>query len=780
MKLLSIILLICSLLLIPAGCAYYNTFYNAEVAFKEAQSYSLKDDERPTANAIQQYNQAIKKCGVILTEYKDSKYADDALFLLAKCLYFKQTNYIQAIETINDLLKFYPESEFVPEAHLYLARSNYEYNDKPKALQILKDFLKEDKFNKYHPQALQLLADYYLQQNDIVQSQSYLSRIIDNYPKSKEYQEAYLSLGKSYHLEEDYQRSNEILFELLESRIAKKIKLDSRYYIALNYIYLEEYETALKYINRLLKDEYRLDNLPKIQLLKARALVGTGDIQEAIELFELLIENNNRTKISAEASYHLAEIYFLILQDYEMAIENYNKVQQEFSNSEFVEKAITRSSVASQIIQYYRPDSSMPTSELVEQQLKLAEYYLDELNYPDSALAVYNNIINRRSSLETKLDSLNLIYTQTTLADSLSDPDSLSITDSLVIIDSLLTSDSALQDSVAVSDSTIFYSAEEIAVQIERIEQDIIDYQSEYIPLAHFIKIWMYKNVLLNPEKAEMQFKLLKSIAPGNKYTNAAESLLAGEEIRLISHEQEYQEHQYKEALNYLESDTLRALDMLHEIYLDQDHAFNPKAAYVLGFTYYFEFQDTLQAKPYLNYLLESDDDLLKNSVSRFYEIDTGFKKLETLPALENLLVRNQSDQISDEEPESIIAEEITQDQEIDPAKDQILLELLEIGADEIIYPASDFDVPPIIISYTPPVLPDSLKGSDYSLKFNINVLPNGEPGRVILINPAYADPLRLQDIAREAIMQWEFSPALKQDQPVNSNIILPVKFKDE
>ena len=83
------------ILALSTGCVYYNTFFNAEKYFAEAQDIELKDDGRPQASAIQKYNKAIKKCGIVLTDYKDSKYADDALFMLARCLYYIGRNYTQ-------------------------------------------------------------------------------------------------------------------------------------------------------------------------------------------------------------------------------------------------------------------------------------------------------------------------------------------------------------------------------------------------------------------------------------------------------------------------------------------------------------------------------------------------------------------------------------------------------------------------------------------------------------------------------------------------------------
>ena len=212
-------------LFIISGCVYYNTFFNAEKYFTEAQETKLKDDGKPTTNAIQKYNKAIKKCGIILTDYKDSKYADDALFLLAKSLFYIGRNYTQAIEKFDDLIKFYPESDFIPEAKIYTARANYEFGKKQEAYELLQEFLLVEEFQEYHPEALQQLANYHLEDKDYIQSDFYLQKLIEKYPKSDEYENAFFLQGKTQNEAGNYIKSNEVFFSLLKSKVSRKLKL---------------------------------------------------------------------------------------------------------------------------------------------------------------------------------------------------------------------------------------------------------------------------------------------------------------------------------------------------------------------------------------------------------------------------------------------------------------------------------------------------------------------------------------------------------------------------
>ena len=155
----SIALVIVSL----AACtAYYNTFFNAKKYFDEANQTALGTNGKPTSQAIQKYNECIKRCGVVLSDYPKSKYNDDALFLLGKAFFYKQMNYYQAIEKFDDLKTFYPESEFIPEAEFYRADSYYLLNQKNEAYRILQDFMLKQGYSSYFSRSLYKLADFSL------------------------------------------------------------------------------------------------------------------------------------------------------------------------------------------------------------------------------------------------------------------------------------------------------------------------------------------------------------------------------------------------------------------------------------------------------------------------------------------------------------------------------------------------------------------------------------------------------------------------------------------
>ena len=661
------------LVLITFGCVYYNTFYNAEKYFDEAQEIELNDANKPTNNAIQKYKKVIKKCGIVLEYYEGSKYSDDALLLMAKSFFYIGRNYTQTISTLEDMIKFYPDSELVPEATLYIARAKYEFRQEDIAYDLLHEFLLNNEFKDHHPEALQTLANYKLRENDYVQTNYYLNRLIEEYPDSDEYEEAYFLQGKSQNDAGVYDKSNEIFLNLLKSKVTRKTKFDAKYYIAQNYLLLGEYQKAADYATKLLKDEYRENKISRIRLVQARCLAELGNIDDAVAILEAITEDNKRTSLSASAFYFLGEIHFHKLKEYTTAIEFYNKVKNENRNSEYLENSISQSAIASQIIQYYNPTSKISAEELINQQFKLAEFYIEYLQMPDSALIVYNDIIQQENrfkaaidTLQIQLDSLVVIIDSLEIADSLMQItmiDSLEIADSLMqitMIDSLEIADSLMQTTMidsllqtTIPDSSKNDEKKEIETRkaelqteynslralIENAEENILLYQKEFIPFAKFTKLWLHKKVLINFTEVNKIFNELQSDYPDNKYTYAAEQFLAGKDSIVIATKKFINETaEYNVAIDQIETQPEKTVETLLPIANDTQHEYRYKALYSLGYINYFMLANSLSAKPYFDSVLaDTEHTIFKTEILKFYNGE-NFIKISRLPFIEQMI----------------------------------------------------------------------------------------------------------------------------------------------
>ena len=747
-----------------SGCAYFNTFYNAKKLFSEAQEIPLDNKGRPKATAVQKYNKAIKKCGVILTDYQKSKWADDALFLLARSLFYKGNSYIQAIEQFEDLILLYPDSEFIPEAKLYIARAKFRFNQKLEANALLQDFINDPSLKEHHPKALMILAHNHLEEDELVEANYTLKNLINKYPDSDEYEEAFFLQGITLHEDNKFQESNNVFTSLLKSRVSKKIKLDSRYFIVLNFLELEAYNDAHSAVKSLLKDEYRLDKIPELEIAEARAKVGIGETEEAISIFENIIENNSKSKTAADANFYLAETRFKVVGDYEGAIEAYNAVKTSFRESEFVEIALSRSAVVSKIIQYNNPETNIPTQTLIEQQFKLAEFYNEVLNRPDSALAIYDKIISNEYLLPVLIDSLETLKTQRSIIlDSLQalpvvevQPDS-SISDSL-IINEPAEQEFAYLDSIMVDTLNV-----NLQSYLMKSKDDLILYNNEYIPFARFIKIWLLSNTYNDTIRANETFEHMARISPSNKYTIAAEKLLNGDEVVIIDPVQQRYDEQYQEALDLMKTDVDQALIKFQSIAEDSLHLHYTKANYTLGHYYFFTLNDTTNAKLYFDTITKTDDQLYIDEISKYYR-NNSFSYYEELNKIREMKETKEETSI---EPESSTVDSL---EEESSKVDTLALEQTDVS---LRLPVHEKHI--TLLSKPEIIIPNRFKEFPEQIEVHVNFLPPGKPDRIEIdksIDPS--SPLFNHII--NIINRWDYAvpDGYKQfDEPLRLDVFL-------
>ncbi len=653
--------------LVTSGCVYYNTFFNAEKYFDEAQEMELNDNGKPIPNAIQKYKKVIKKCGIVLEYYEGSKYSDDALLLMAKSFFYIGRNYTQTISTLEDMIKFYPESELVPDAKLYIARAKYEFRQEDEAYDLLHEFLTDNDLKDHHPKALKILANYRLQENDYVQTDYYLNRLIEEYPDSDEYEEAFFLQGKSQNEAGNYDKSNEIFLKLLKSKVTKKTKFNAKYYIALNFLLMKKYQQTADYATKLLKDEYRDNKISRIRLVQARSYAELDNVDDAVALLEAITVDNKGTSLSAEAFYFLGEIHFHKLKEYSAAIEFYKKVRTEDRDSEYLEDSILQSVIASQIIQYYNPTSTISTEELINQQFKLAEFYIEYLEMPDSALIVYDDIIQQEIKFSTAIDTIQIQL------DSL-----FTIIDSLAMADSLkqtTRSDSVKHDEKEEVDSQrADLNAEYNSLQLllNNATENISLYQKEFIPFAKFTKLWLFKKVVIDSIKAGVIYNELLADYPDNKYTYAAEQFLAGKDsINITTRKQIRETAEYNFAIHYVETQPEKSVEFLVPIANNNQHEYRLQALYSLGYINYFVLIDSLSAKPYFDSVLAyTENSEYKTEVSKFYD-GNNFIKISRLPFIENMIQAKLDKDKAEQEEEAKKKKKKEEDENRKENKDQ-------------------------------------------------------------------------------------------------------------
>jgi TolA-binding protein len=646
--------LVC-LALLSFGCSFDNTLYNAKKYFKSAQARPLNESGKPTPQAVEDYTKTIKKCGYILTERKNSKQADDALFLLAKSLYFKGNSQYQAKDQFTSLVRNFPDSHYATEATLYIARINREINEPEQAVNILNSYILNPRTAKWHPQALLMLADFSIQDKDFPQTQTWLDKILTVYPQSAYAKEALFLSGKSFYEQKAYQSSLQQFYRVLSlRRVPRSMKFDSRFYIALNLLYLQDPQKSLTMAQLLLKKENRPEKLPLIKLLISRILLNMNDDIKATEILNSVTKAYPNSLLSAEAYYWLAEHNYYVNADVTSAIEQYGKAKTESNTSPFLNDAEAKFNALTLVKQDSGFDITEDVRMFVDRKLEIAENYYLVFDQPDSAQVMYNDILNLPSSLQVTIDSLQTAEinlqqkvdslkfvndSMTSMPDSLPNvsseakldynsakqhegivvqsyghPDSLSNPEkehSEMKPDSLLSKASlpALTtiDSTGTSVDRYQASITDIELKIAKFHEAKAKVELDLKPYAMFVRASLMQKNYPDTTQLRINYNELDQQYPQNKYTHALKLILEGKPVRLVNWELERQETELDKALGDFTTAPDSALVTLLRLSASEYPEIKSKANFRLGWHYLFEQPDTSRAGPYFSEVIRID-----------------------------------------------------------------------------------------------------------------------------------------------------------------------------
>jgi len=310
-----------------AGCAKYNTYYNAKRSFDRAEDVrdeALKkhqDPPKPGGAQRNDYEQAIKKAQKVLDEYPGHNLTDDALFLQAKA-HHRLESYRQSIRKLDLLFLNYPATPYMEEA-LYLQGLNYlligALDNSQKFLERLStkypesDFLAETRKvsgdNAYVLKDWESAAKSYREYLDLDESVAERDRVG-------------LKLAKCYWEMEDYYPAAEILQEVGQTTTSAELAFRSRLLRARVHAHMNDFSLVDELVTALRKEAEIYKSDGEVSLVEAEALVAQGRQDEAAPLLENLPAEWKNADVKARAAEILGRIY-LERGEWEQAREQY-------------------------------------------------------------------------------------------------------------------------------------------------------------------------------------------------------------------------------------------------------------------------------------------------------------------------------------------------------------------------------------------------------------------------------------------------------------------------
>ena len=316
------------------GCAYYNTFYNAEQYFEEAEKLRLeKDGGIIPISAMDKYGKTIEKSNKVIKEFPDSRYVNDARLLMSKARYYR-SDYDLAIGDLKVIIKNGP-NKIKEEAKYWQALCKWKKGSVSASIDELNILLGNSKSKSIKAKCYLSLAEIASESKDLDLSLGYLQKAAKLTTNRNEKGVIFGKLSKMAFDKQEFTLAKDGYSNVIAFSLSKD-KTEEAHLQILKILRIENnYRSAEKKIKSMLLDDKfnRISGeleLELVQLYKAQ-----GDFEDIESRLETIVNDYQRTTVSAEAYYQLGKIHTSDKWDLSKAKEYFDMVSKESSRSIF-------------------------------------------------------------------------------------------------------------------------------------------------------------------------------------------------------------------------------------------------------------------------------------------------------------------------------------------------------------------------------------------------------------------------------------------------------------
>jgi len=388
------------------SCAYFNTFYNAQESFKNAKKIINNKKYTETDLPVVAKNfldEAIINSKVVLEKHPDSRWVEDAYYITAASLLFKE-DFEGSRDYFTTLIEKFPKSKYTKESMLWLSLCEFMVGNVTAYTDLIVMFTEQKvKLNRSEKFILQqILAEVNMKLNENELVYMHLNESLNFASSDSQKIKIYNKLINFTNFIQDYENLViylDKLYSLLEDdREKKEIKL-----LAIDYHKkIHNYEYLISEIENLLSLSTFNDKRLFLTLELGKIYFQLKDYSTAKEILYDIITDNSKKKETAEAYYLLARINMDELFDFTSIKELLEKSKEEKSSSKpgkLAKKTISKLEDLEALIYEYElstnKDSIDATTTLREDSLLfyIAESFYFDFNNSDSSIYRYKELV---------------------------------------------------------------------------------------------------------------------------------------------------------------------------------------------------------------------------------------------------------------------------------------------------------------------------------------------------------------------------------------------------
>ncbi len=423
-------------LVIITGCAYFNTFYNANAYYDTGVSeieahYAAGRTGLPTG-ARDAFTTAIDKSLTVIDNYPRSKYIDDALLLIGKS-YFYLGEHSYTEEYLIRLLQEYPNSPRTSEALVWLGKAHFSLGQYDTVEEDIAPVLAESNPSReLVTEIYRLRTDIALLRSDTVSAiQSLLAAV--GLADAAQRAEFYFQLYNLARDQQDYNSALEFLDEYARLTPIEEDRINARLLRVQLLQEMNEFEIAFKEIRNMVALTEFVSIVPSLQLELGKIELSQGNIDAALEHFIDLFEEYQTLPEAEGAAFLAGEIYLTARNDIAAAKEYYEHVGNSsvyFQQAQLKLKQIADYDELELEIQALRGqlggglndasgttlsdvDETRISNELAYALFRIAEIQLHDFDMPDTALMIMAEIVSSFNETDISAQAAYVLYVNT-------------------------------------------------------------------------------------------------------------------------------------------------------------------------------------------------------------------------------------------------------------------------------------------------------------------------------------------------------------------------------
>jgi tetratricopeptide (TPR) repeat protein len=389
---------------------YFNTFYNAETSFDEGFALHekvLRDHPdslvvEPPEGARAKYDRAIEKAVKVLDVYpKDKKWHDDALFLLGKSYYYEK-EFGKSIRRLRQLQEEYPESKYVPESYVYIARDYIGQEELAKAEETLRFTLDRYPALDNDQNVSLLLVEIAIRREGKAQAIDLLEKARAGVRSEEKKLELLLRVSELYMDLNQHGKAAKLLKSAPRNKkdALREYRIDRN--LVMCQIKLDSLESALTLIKGMLANNLYVPYTKDILFVKGSIFTYQGRVDEAIAVFKQIIGNQSDTtalksdtsRIASRALYELGLLYQKKKGSYKEAEKYYQLINDRTVKDTSVAPLAAKRLKAMKDLADLRAKLAARDTAVrrIQARFTIGELFYYELDEPDSALAQFTGI----------------------------------------------------------------------------------------------------------------------------------------------------------------------------------------------------------------------------------------------------------------------------------------------------------------------------------------------------------------------------------------------------